>query len=164
MQEYTKMKNMIKLPLNEIHVLENCCTIEEKCAHIYRHFSKLYPEQPDINDLWIKVASEEDHHADLFRLAINNIKTGLNDLEISCKKLNHVLTNLDSIHCIVRTKQLTLPEAFEIALHIEKSLAEFHIASIVKFADTDLSELFIRMEKYDQGHLELLQNAVESLQ
>ena len=158
------MKNMIKLPLNEIHVLENCCTIEEKCAHIYRHFSKLYPEQPDINDLWIKVASEEDHHADLFRLAINNIKTGLNDLEISCKKLNHVLTNLDSIHCIVRTKQLTLPEAFEIALHIEKSLAEFHIASIVKFADTDLSELFIRMEKYDQGHLELLQNAVESLQ
>ena len=157
------MKNTVKLPLNEIHALENCCTIEEKCAHIYRHFSKLYPDQPDITALWNRVASEEDHHADLFRLAIRNIKTGLNDKNISCKKLNHILANLDSIHCIIRTNQLTLPEAFELALHIEKSLAEFHIDSIVKFADTDLSELFIKMEKYDQGHLELLQKAVEAI-
>ena len=157
------MKNTVKLPLNETHVLENCCIIEEKCAHIYRHFSKLYPDQPEITALWNRVASEEDHHADQFRLAIRTIKSGLNDQEISCKKLNQVLTNLESIHCIVRTKQLTLPEAFELALHIEKSLAEFHIDSIVKFADTDLSDLFIRMEKYDQGHLELLQKAVESM-
>lgn len=164
MQESTKMKNTVKLPLQEIHVLENCCIIEEKCAHIYRHFSKLYLEQPDITALWNRVASEEDRHADLFRLAIRNINTGLHDLNFSCKKLNQILTNLESIHSIVRTNQLTLPEAFEIALHMEKSLAEFHIDSIVKFVDEDLSKLFIRMEKYDQGHLELLQNAVESLQ
>jgi rubrerythrin len=157
------MNTTAKLPLNEIHVLENCCIIEEKCAHIYRHFSKLYPDQPNVAELWNRVASEEDHHADLFRLAIRTMKSGLNDKEISCKKLNHVLTSLESIHCIVRTKQLTLAEAFELALHIEKSLAEFHIDSIVKFADTDLSKLFIRMERYDQGHLELLQNAVESM-
>jgi len=158
------MTNTAKLPLNEIHVLENCCIIEEKCAHIYRHFGKLYPDKPAIAALWNKVASEEDHHADLFRLAIRGMKSGLKDLEISSKKLNSVLKNLESIHCIVTTKHLTLPEAFELALHIERSLAEFHIDSIVKFADTDLSKLFIRMERYDQGHLELLQNAVESLQ
>ena len=157
------MKNTVKLPLNGIHVLENCCIIEEKCADIYRHFSKLYSEDPLVMALWKKVASEEDHHADLFRLATRNIKTGMQDVEVPDRKLKNILSKLESIHALVTTNRPSLPEAFELALNIEKSLAEFHIGSIVKFADKDLSDLFITMEKHDQGHLEMLQNAVESL-
>ena len=157
------MEKTTKLPLNEIHVLENCCIIEEKCADIYRHFSKLYSENPAITALWKRVASEEDHHADMFRLATRNLKKGIQDIETPGRKLNNILSKLESIHALVTTNRPSLPEAFELALNIEKTLAEFHIGSIVKFADKELSDLFITMEKHDQGHLEMLQNAVDSL-
>ncbi|MBC8019029.1 MAG: hypothetical protein H7X83_10995, partial [Verrucomicrobia bacterium] len=62
----------------------------------------------------------------------------------------------------VETKQPSLVEAFELALTIEKSLAEFHINSVLKFSDSQISELFLQMEKYDQGHLELLQDAIDA--
>jgi hypothetical protein len=70
---------------------------------------------------------------------------------------------LDSIHRAVETNQLSLSEVFEIALVIELDLAERHIESILTYGDYGLSDLFIKMEKYDQGHLELLQKAVDSL-
>jgi rubrerythrin len=157
------MKKSTMLPLNEIHILEKCCLIEERCAHIYRHFGRQFSEEPDISALWHKVATEEDHHADQFRLATCHLGAKIKDIDFTDKKLKAILSKLDSIHSTIETSRPSLSEAFEIALYIEKSLAEYHIDSILTYADHGLSELFIKMEKNDQGHLELLQNAIESL-
>ena len=73
------------------------------------------------------------------------------------------MKTLESIHREAELNHPTLVEAFELALTIEKSLAEFHIDSVVKFSDSPISELFLQMEKYDQGHLELLQDTIDSL-
>jgi len=157
------MKSNIQLPLTEIHTLEECCVVEEKCAHIYRHFSKIFSNSEVICSLWDKIASEEDHHANAFRLAIGRLKPGMADVDPYNKKLSKVMKTLESIHREVETKHPSLVEAFELALNIEKSLAEFHIDSAVKFSDSHISELFLQMEKYDQGHLELLQETIDSL-
>lgn len=157
------MMSTTKLPLNEIHVLETCCLIEERCAHIYRHFGRLFSEEPDISALWHKVATEEDHHANLFRLAMRHLGTEVKDIDLIDKKLNSIVNKLESIHSAIETTRPTLSQAFEIALHIERKLAEYHIDSILTYADNGLSELFITMEKNDQGHLELLQNAIDTL-
>lgn len=155
--------NTEKLPLNKIHVLDTCCLIEEKCAHIYRHFERMFSDAPEIEALWHKIANDEDNHAAQFKLAAlhlgeNNIDIGFKD-----KKLFILLDKLDSIHRAVETNQLSLSEVFEIALVIEMDLAERHIDSILIYGDYGLSDLFLKMEKYDQDHLELLQKAVESL-
>jgi rubrerythrin len=157
------MKSTTQLPLTEIHTLEKCCLIEEKCAHIYRHFSKTFATSQHICSLWDKIAAEEDHHANIFRLAISKLKPGMIDVTPCNKKLEKIMDSLESIHREVETKNSSLVEAFELALNIEKSLAEFHIDSVVKFSDSPISELFIQMEKYDQGHLELLQDTIDSL-
>jgi hypothetical protein len=157
------MKNTTKLPLNEIHVLETCCLVEERCAHIYRHFGRLFSEEPDICALWHKVATEEDHHANQFRLAMHHLGSEIPDIDIVDKKLYAILNKLDSIHSAIETHRPSLTEAFEMALYIENKLAEYHIDSMLTYAEHGLSELFITMERNDQGHLELLQNAIDSL-
>jgi rubrerythrin len=157
------MKNSDQLPLSKIHTLEECCALEEKCAHIYRHFGKVFSDSADISSIWEKIASEEDHHANAFKLAIRKLKPGMADVSNCSKKVKKVMNTLEQIHREAETNHPTLVEAFELALYIEKSLAEFHIDSIVKFSDPIISNLFLQMEKYDQGHLELLQETIDSL-
>ena len=152
-----------QLPLTEIHLLEDCCAIEEKCADIYRHFGKIFSASHDISTLWNKVASEEDHHANLFRMAISTIKPGKTDKVPCNKNIKDIMKVLELIHQNVETNRPSLADAFDLALKIENSLAEFHINSVLKFSNSKISELFLHMEKYDQGHLELLQNAIDSL-
>jgi rubrerythrin len=153
----------VKLPLNKIHALDTCCLIEERCAHIYRHFERMFYDAPDMAALWHKIAKDEDNHAAQFKLAALHLGKNNKDVDFKDKKLITLLDRLDSIHCAVETKQLSLSEVFEIALVIEMDLAERHIESILTYGDSGLSDLFIKMEKYDQGHLEVLQKAVESL-
>jgi len=158
------MTNIIeKLPLNKIHALDTCSLIEERCAHIYRHFERMFSDEPDVAALWHKIAKDEDNHAAQFKLAALHLGENNKDIDFKDKKLKAVLDKLDSIHSTVETNPSSLSEAFEIALFIEMELAERHIESILTYGDYGLSDLFIKMEKYDQGHLELLQNAVESL-
>jgi rubrerythrin len=152
-----------KLPLNKIHALDTCSLIEEKCAHIYRHFERMFSNEPHIEALWHKMANEEDNHSAQFKLAALHLGNDNKDVDFKDKKLITILDKLDSIHRAVETNQLSLSEVFEIALVIELDLAERHIESILTYGDCGLSDLFIKMEKYDQGHLELLQNAIDSL-
>ena len=153
----------VKLPLNKIHVLDTCSQIEEKCAHIYRHFEKMFSNAPEIKALWQRMANEEDNHAAQFKLAASHIGTECKDIDFKDKKLTAVLGKLDSIHEAVEKKQLSLSEVFEMALVIEMDLAERHIQSILTYKDYGLSDLFLKMEKFDQGHLELLQSTIDSV-
>ena len=155
--------NTDKLPLNKIHILDTCSLIEEKCAHIYRHFEQMFSDAPEIEALWHKIANDEDNHSAQFKLAASQLVHDNVDVEFKDKKLIAILDKLESIHRAVETSQLSLSEVFEMALVIEMDLAERHIESIITYGDYGLSDLFIKMEKYDQGHLELLQNAVDSL-
>ncbi|MFA7406141.1 MAG: hypothetical protein WC007_19265 [Pelobacteraceae bacterium] len=152
-----------KLPLNKIHALDTCSLIEEKCAHIYRHFERMFSDDPHIEALWHKMANDEDNHSAQFKLAALHLGNDTKDINFKDKKLLAVLDKLDSIHRAVETNQLSLSEVFEIALVIELDLAERHIESILTYGDCGLSELFLKMEKYDQGHLELLQKALDKL-
>ena len=152
-----------KLPLNCIHALETCSLIEEKCAHIYRHFERMFSHVPHIEALWNKMANEEDNHAAQFKLAAHHLCHDKKDTDFNDKKLIALLDKLDSIHRTVETHQLSLAEVFEVALVIEMDLAERHIESILIYKNCGLSDLFIKMEKYDQAHLEVLQKAVNSL-
>jgi len=151
------------LPLNKIHSLDTCSLIEEKCAHIYRHFEKMFSNDPHIEALWNKIANDEDNHAAQFKLASLHLGDDNKDVASVDKKLIAVLDKLDSIHRAVETNQLSLSEAFEIALVIELDLAERHIESILTYRECGLSDLFLKMEKYDQGHLDILQKAIDSL-
>ena len=157
------MNSTEMLPLNKIHALDACSLIEEQCAHIYRHFERMFSDEPEIEALWHKIASDEDNHAAQFKLAALHLGDNKKDINAKDRRLITLLNKLDSIHRAVEAKQLSLSEAFEIALVIEMDLAERHIESILTYRDHGLSDLFLKMEKYDQGHLELLQNTIESL-
>jgi rubrerythrin len=155
--------NTEMLPLNKIHALDTCSLIEERCAHIYRHFERMFSDAPDMAALWHKIANDEDNHAAQFKLAALHLGHNKKDIDFKDKKLKAVLDKLDSIHRTVETNKSSLTEAFEIALVIEMELAERHIESILTYGDYGFSDLFIKMEKYDQAHLELLQKTIDSL-
>jgi len=123
----------------------------------------MFSNEPHIEALWNKIANDEDNHAAQFKLASLHLGDDNKDVASVDKKLIAVLDKLDSIHRAVETNQLSLSEAFEIALVIELDLAERHIESILTYRECGLSDLFLKMEKYDQGHLEILQKAIDSL-
>jgi rubrerythrin len=123
----------------------------------------MFSDDPHIEALWHKMANDEDNHSAQFKLAALHLGNDTKDINFKDKKLLAVLDKLDSIHRAVETNQLSLSEVFEIALVIELDLAERHIESILTYGDCGLSELFLKMEKYDQGHLELLQKALDKL-
>jgi len=123
----------------------------------------MFSHVPHIEALWNKMANEEDNHAAQFKLAAHHLCHDKKDTDFNDKKLITLLDKLDSIHRTVETHQLSLAEVFEVALVIEMDLAERHIESILIYKNCGLSDLFIKMEKYDQGHLEVLQKAVNSL-
>ena len=76
-----------KLPLNKIHALDTCSLIEEKCAHIYRHFERMFSNEPHIEALWHKMANEEDNHSAQFKLAALHPGNNKEDVDFKDKKL-----------------------------------------------------------------------------
>ncbi len=109
------------------------------------------------------MANEEDNHAAQFKFAASHIGSECNDIDFKDKKLTAILGKLDSIHEAVEKRQFSLSEVFEMALVIEMDLAERQIQSILTYKDYGLSDLFLIMEMYDQGHLELLQSTIDSV-
>lgn len=48
-----------------------------------------------------------------------------------------------------------------IAIHLEENLKEFHMSTVVAFANPEMGKLFTEMMNNDQGHVTMLQDALK---
>jgi rubrerythrin len=153
-----------KLSVTENWVLDTCSMIEETCAALYRYFAELYADQPEVSALWAKTACEEDSHADQFRMAYRLHGNGMESLKLDDTRAKTLLAKMHSVYKHVQESPPSLNDAFQFAIKMEHSLAEFHMDSIASFSDKSLEKLFISMRKCDQQHIEMLEQAYRSLQ
>lgn len=157
------MADEIKLSISDTHILDICCSIEETCANIYWYFSRLYNDNPEISELWIKTAQEEDSHAEQFRLAYRLKGSGMKSLNIDRYKATTTLKQLESIYENIKNSTPPVKEALRFAVKIEHTLCEFHMNAIADFEDQDLARLFDSMMRNDKEHIQMLEKAYEAL-
>lgn len=157
------MAEGVKLSVSDSHILDICCKFEEACADLYRYFSKIYDDNPQISALWEKTAMEEDSHAEHFRLAYRLQGSGIKTLKIDLYKATTILTKIQSIYETVQKSPPTLKEAFRFAIKLEESIADYHMNTIATFDDENLERLFSSMMRNDKYHVLMLKKAYKEL-
>lgn len=154
---------MSKLSVTENSILETCCKIEETCAGIYWHFSRLFEDNPEACELWIKTAQEEEQHSEQFRLAYHIRGTGITSLNMDLSKATAMLNKLQAVNDKVQNSKPSLKDALRFAIEMERSLSEFHMIKIAEFEDKSLVSLFTSMMKNDKEHILLLEKRYKAL-
>ena len=156
-------EEVVKLSFNEIRDLDLCASIEVKCADLYRQFEKLFADLPEFALLWHKTASEEDNHAQQFRLASRLRGIGMGGVTIDGVKVAEILQTIDAYITNMQKSRPSPAEALEFAIHLEDHLSEYHMTTAVSFTDAELSRLFTAMMENDQGHVTELQKALAKM-
>jgi rubrerythrin len=138
--------------------------MEETCAAMYRYFAEIYADTPHASALWAKTACEEDSHADQFRMAYRLRGNGMESLRLDLSRAKALLAKMQSVYKHVQDSPPSLKDAFQFAIKMEYSLAEYHMDSIGKFSDKNMEQLFVSMRRCDQQHIQMLEQAYEALQ
>jgi len=157
------MTNVAITSVDAKHILTKCSEVEETVAILYRYFSRLHLGDKEISALFFKTALEEDEHANQFKLAYRLHGAGMKSIRTDQQSVDAILNKLKSLYETVQKKSPSVKEALNIAINVESSLSEYHMNSIVVFEDPSLSKLFTSMRKNDELHVEMLQEALESL-
>jgi rubrerythrin len=157
------MAEFSKLSVSETHILDICCKVEETCADLYRYFSRIYADSPQISVLWEKTAKEEDSHAEHFRLASRLKGSGIQSLKSDMYNVAVLLKKIQTIYASVQKSPPPLKEALKFAIKLEESMADYHMDTIASFEDKDLERLFASMMKNDKDHIVMLEQAYKEL-
>ena len=157
------MPNNIKLSISDTKVLDVCCKIEEVGADIYRHFSRLFADNPKARELWIKTSIEEDNHAEQFRLASRLQGQGMHSLKTDLDKVNDILTKIQSLYESIVKSSPSYQEALRLAIKLEYSMINCHVYDISNFNDENIAHLFLAMMQNDKDHIMMLEKALDEL-
>jgi rubrerythrin len=154
---------VIKLNIESLSLLELCANIEMKCAEVYRYFAEFFADVPELSALWRKTANEEDDHAEQFKLAGRLWGAGMQNIKADHLKIQLIIEKLNVLLPSLKKSNPTPKQALMFAIQMEEKLAEYHMSTLIDFADTNVLNLFKTMAKNDVGHIEMLQNALKEI-
>lgn len=157
------MSQLTKLLLSELSVLDTCSEIEDTVAILYRYFSRLYKDNENISKLFFKTALEEDEHANQFRLASRLYGAGMKSVKSDPQQVESILKRIQSVYDAVKKTPPSMNDALALSVKFEMALSGFHMNSIVVFDDPNISNLFFSMRKNDDAHVQMLQQALDTL-
>jgi rubrerythrin len=104
--------------------LKACIAVEKTAAEIYRNFSGLFPEA---RALWDGLAMEEENHAAVLIVSKRFLRDGKLPGEVVPPVMGPVQASLElaaDISRNIRTRNPSLREALDMALELERSVAE----------------------------------------
>lgn len=143
-----------KSNMDIVRILELCRDVELYCGEIYRFYSEVFSDDPEVAALWEKTANEEDNHANQFVMAIKLRKQGIiESLNIDHFLANNTLNVIKMVYDGIRECRPTLSDALRSAIKMEEKLAEFHLSYMANFSDLSHKLLFESMMKADNQHI-----------
>ncbi len=155
---------MARLSVADAEILEICLKIEEGVSKLYRHFSRVYSDNTQASELWEKTAKEEDSHGEQFRFGMRLSGCNITHLKTNLEMAAAILKKIAVANEAVQRATPTLKDAYRYAINLEYAMAEYHMYSIACFEDENTSRMFKSMMNNDQGHISMLENALEELQ
>lgn len=149
-------------PAAVFRILTGCRDLEEAIAELYRALASQHRAHGEMYRLWAKTAREEESHARQFEMALARQD------KIRCLKLDEA-TAASLLGLVREAKQRVDSErvghvdALRMAIDIEVSLADYHVASMAFFIDEGSQKLFKAMLAADRGHIESLERQLKKL-
>lgn len=127
---------------------------EVACSILYKTFAKAYP---GMKELWTQLAKEEDQHFDY----LLSLKKDIINAEFSFKRPRFTQSLIrESLAWINGCKEraeagaVTVREALEICIQIEKGMVEHRFFQIIDGDGPEIQKIFSQLEKYTGAHLE----------
>ena len=117
------MDNLSQEFFEKKQILMDCVDLEVAASLIYKEFMLMFPDE---GDFWARLALEEEDHARLYLAAdilkVTGVFSGIHfPPAVLIKK---TLEFTGQIQELIRSRPINLKEALDIALKLEKTLAE----------------------------------------
>jgi len=130
-----------------------CIAIEKTIGNIYRQLAESVSCDPELKDIWLKMAKEEDQHA----LDIGFAARLPGDGNFQPKA--HLMAKIVRMHdfakqALAKAQSGRLPaqSAVELSLRLEDEFLAIHIASAVEFENESIGRMFAAMVRGDEEH------------
>lgn len=145
------------------HVLSLCKNIEDVCAELYFCYARSFSADAAAAQLWEKTAREEEHHAQIIQMALKNPEMALVGRDYQMERYRQMERVMYDALLRARKEMPTLENALRTAIDLEHRLSDFHLVSVVEFANTAEEQLFRTLSNSDQTHVTALEEALARL-
>ena len=143
--------------------IEACIVVELLAANVYLKLARLFPEE---KFFFMELYQEESDHAAILTLSKGYHQIGKLPEHIvpdSFPIIDETLTLIKEIKAKLDTSDISLKEALEMALKLEKSVAEDHLQEILNNeGDSDIIKKLRTLQTDSRHHAEKIENFMRS--
>jgi len=136
-----------------IELIDLSIDLEYGIGKIYYIFHKNFP---DDSEFWLQISKEENGHASILKNAKDLLFVDKFPIELilkSKKEIKNTLTEIKKIINYININNITVEDAFNIALKLEDSAAEKHYELFMNIATDDkIKKLFQKLNDEDKNH------------
>lgn len=147
--------------MNLQRYLEICLEIEQIAGAIYTGLAERFSFDQNLSAIWYHMARDEHDHAMQIKLAVTMAKERIITApRFSPEKISELLERARQLKQHMATAQTGAVEALEAALALEAEFGHAHLLSSVEFERTDFKDLFKRLARSDEQHVQTLRAAL----
>jgi rubrerythrin len=141
--------------------LNNCQRIEEFAGKIYQFLASDRTYSGEVRQLFQKLSNDEQAHARHINLVLQADEKEVDASEmISWEKINDLATYAELLFQQVERGNLNEEKALRLAVEMEQQFVKIHIHNALHFRNQKLSELFNKLGRDDEEHLNTLKNGL----
>jgi rubrerythrin len=142
--------------------LSDCKRVEEIAGEIYQQLADDETYANEVRVVFQKLSDDEKAHARNIDLVLQaNEKEIVATQMIPEEKLGEALTNAELLLRKVEREELDEETSLRLAVHLEQEFAKVHINNALFFRNPKLVELFDKLGKEDEEHLETLKDCLK---
>lgn len=147
--------------MNLQRYLETCMEIEQIAGAIYTGLAERFSFDQTLSAIWYHMARDEHDHAMQIKLAVGMAKERIiTGARTSPERITELLQHAQKLKAEMAATQYGAVEALEAALALEAEFGHAHLLSSVEFERTDFKDLFRRLARSDEQHVQTLRSAL----
>lgn len=142
--------------MNLAQALDLLEKVETQLASLYRHFSEVTSNDPEVSRLFAALAEDEESHRLSIRYQQRVVRAnakGFNDIELNVEALSALVKAIEQMK---GTKAITAGAALEFAREIELSAGEHHLKNVLGSRNPEIANLLKNLGNGDEEHLRRL--------
>ena len=133
--------------------LNTCVAIEENIAAIYREFAATISDDEELQDIWMKLAKEEDQHAMDISFAARLPHEGVCIVKkLTQSRVDQLLDATKKMLDKAKASKLSAKAAAKITLKLEQDFLAIHIAASVEFETDNMQKMFQSISLSEEEH------------
>ena len=128
--------------------------LEAQMSECYKEISRLCQDE-SIAKQFIKLSNDETAHMNLLIMGRNYLKGAPDIFHLRQERIGELKIGLNKITRLiekVRDKNISLEEALNDAVELERLFEQFHLKTVAEVEDTSLKKLFEALSTDDKTH------------